>query len=115
MNLRVPLNVGKCSVCAQVAASQEGLSSTELIFFFTVLLLHLAERGNVIKIAMRKQNSCLNYSKFRISEVFIFFTATLECCGNPSFKSAKTFNRKTSSLLKCQLIPRIVLLIIPSL
>jgi hypothetical protein len=42
--------------------------------FCTVLLLHLADCGNVvIKVAMRqKKNSCPNFKEFQISEVSLY-------------------------------------------
>jgi hypothetical protein len=43
-----------------------------VFLFCTVLLLHLADRGNVIiKVLMRKENCCPNYRELQISEVRI--------------------------------------------
>jgi hypothetical protein len=39
MNLRVPKILGSFWVAAQFAASQEGLSSTKLVSYYTVILL----------------------------------------------------------------------------
>jgi hypothetical protein len=51
----------------------EKINVFSFVFLFcTVLLRHVADRGSVIiKIIMRKQNSCPNYRKFQISEVRI--------------------------------------------
>jgi hypothetical protein len=40
--------------------------------FRAALLLHLPDCGNaIIKVVMRKENSCPNYHEFRISEVLL--------------------------------------------